>query len=92
MPVEEMGQIGLFNLVNGTVLPLGCLVLVDEQGAHSLIELSVVEEAGRNLELHLKAFFDREFGTAFQLLKHNSHAEGRHWREHFLGLVGEVSV
>ena len=92
MPVEEMGQIGLFNLVNGTVLPLGCLVLVDEQGAHSLIELSVVEEAGRNLELHLKAFFDRKFGTALQLLKHNSHAEGRHWREHFLGLVGEVSV
>lgn len=75
LPVEEEVDILLLDIQHCLVFPLGVLVLVDQEGADTFKELSVMHVAVRNLVLHLKSFFEVQRVATLDLLEDHSHAE-----------------
>lgn len=76
LAIKEEINVLLLHIEDGLVLPLGALVLIDQQGTDTLKEFGVVHEAICYLVLHLKRFFEVKVMATLDLLEDDGHAEG----------------
>lgn len=76
LAIKEEINVLLLHIEYGLVLPLGALVLIDEQGTDTFKEFGMVHEAICDLVLHLKRFFEVKVVSTPDLLEDYSHTEG----------------
>ena len=72
------------------MLPLRVLVLVDEQGTHTFIKLSMLHVALTDAILHLEDIFDVHIGAALDLLEDNGEGEWAHVGHHLSSFSSEL--
>ena len=89
---EEVAYILGGNISDTRVLPLRVLVLIDEQGSNTFIELSMLHESLRDTVLHLEDILGIHVGSTDNLLEDNGQRERTHIGHHLACLGTEIRL